>query len=367
MFLATMSALSERSRAVLRAVVVEFIESGEPVGSRTLADKHLRDISPATIRNVLAELEEAGFLFQPHTSAGRIPTEQGFRTFVDGLMDLPELPLPDEARIHALDELPPGQELLRESGKVLSELAGIASLVIASRGDARVLAQVHFIRAQDGRSLLAVLMFRDGTVETRFVADEPRTNDAELQRVHECLASEVIGHTLREVRDRFAASLDEHRLEIDEVSRRAFELAIQATEAVQDEPLVVIQGQERLIDQPDFGDVTRLRTLVHALREQKGLIGLLDRTIRARTVQVLVGREAGQLADGALSFVIAPFTEGGKPSGMVGVVGPTRMNYPRMVPLVSATAHAVSAAHDRAARAGLRRVVRRRKSGDRRY
>jgi len=363
-----MSALTERSRAVLRAVVVEFIDSGEPVGSRTLADKHLRDISPATIRNVLAELEEGGFLFQPHTSAGRVPTELGFRTFVDGLMEVPDLPQPDEARILALDDIPPGQDLLRESGRLLSELAGVASVIIASRGDVRVLAQVHFIRAQDDRSLLAVLMFRDGSVETRFVADDAQTSDAELQRIHETLSAEVAGSTLRQVRERFAARLDEHRLEIDQVSRRAFELAIQAADSVQDEPLVVIEGQDRLIDQPDFSDVVRLRSLVHALREHKELIGLLDKTIRARTVQVLVGSEAGQLADGSLSFVIAPFSQGGKPSGMVGVVGPTRMNYPRMVPLVSATAHAVSAAHDRAARTSLvRRFARRRKAGERRY
>jgi heat-inducible transcriptional repressor len=355
--------LSERSRRVLHAVVVEFIEHGEPVGSRMLTEKHFRDLSPATIRNVLAELEEAGFLYQPHTSAGRIPTELGFRLFVDGLMLLSSLSGQEEAEIQSLDELSPGPNLLQESGRVLSELAGVASLIMASHGDKRLLSEIRFICAHSSKALLAVLMFRDGSVETRFVDCDTFPTDGELERVHNLLSEVVHGRTLGQVRDIFAHKLESERVEIDAISRRAFELAMKAADNVVQEPIVVIQGQDRLMDSPDFRDVDRLRQLVRALQEKKEMLTLLDRTIGARTVQVLVGREAGELSQGALSFVLAPFTEAGQPLGMVGVLGPTRMNYPKMVPLVSATADAVSAAHDRAVNIEPRKLVRRRRPG----
>jgi heat-inducible transcriptional repressor len=353
--------VSERARRVLQAVVVEFIESGEPVGSRTLVEKHFRELSAATIRNVLAELEEAGYLYQPHTSAGRVPTELGFRLFVDGLMPVSTLSGAEQAEIHSLDELPPGQDLLQESGRVLAELSGTASVIMASQGDTRVLAEIRFLCAHASKALLAVLMFRDGSVETRFVDCETFPADRELERVHNLLAEVVPGKTLREVRNLFANKLGRERLEVDVLSRRAFELAIQAADASVQEPLVFIQGQEGLINQPEFADVDRLRHLVRALQEKMELVTLLDRTITGRTVQVLLGRETGGVAHGALSFVLAPFTGSGQPLGMVGVMGPTRMNYPRMVPLVHATAQAVSTAHDRALGLGPRRILRRRR------
>lgn len=354
--------VSERSRRVLQAVVTEFIETGEPVGSRSLVEKHFRDLSPATIRNVLAELDEAGYLYQPHTSAGRLPTETGFRLFVDGLMQVSDLSGPEQAEIRSLDELPPGQNLLHESGRVLSELAGTASVILASQGDTRVLAEIRFICAHASKALLAVLMFRDGSVETRFVDCDPFPLESELDRVHNLLGDVVAGKTLREVRQLFASRLTHERSEIDQLSHRAFDLFIRAADASTQEPLVVIQGHERLINLPEFSDTDRLRDLVRALQEKKRLLSLLDRTIGARTVQVLVGREAGELGGATLSFVLAPFSEQGRPLGMVGVLGPTRMNYPKMVPLVSATAHAVTAAHDRALKLGPRRLIRKKRS-----
>jgi heat-inducible transcriptional repressor len=352
--------LGDRARRILHAVVLEFIETGEPIGSRVIAKKRVADLSPATIRNVMADLEEMGLLYQPHTSAGRVPTEQAFRIFIDALMTLNALSKGDEAEIGALDAIAPGEGLLHESGRVLSDLAGMVSIVLSSRTGSRVLSELHFVAARSTDRLLAVVVFADGTVETRAVPLRPMPSDAELERVHNLLGQVVAGKTLEEVRGLFAHELDSGRIQIDRVAHDAFELGLEATEPAEDQaPIVMIQGESRLLERPEFADAGRLRELVGALRERERLVGLLDQTIRSRAIQVLVGREAGDLAGGALSVVAAPFTDGGRAVGSIGVIGPVRMNYPRVVPLVSATATAVSAAHERGSRAGARRISRR--------
>jgi heat-inducible transcriptional repressor len=355
-----MPALSERAKRILHAVVVGFIETGEPVGSRTLAETNCRDLSAATIRNVLAELEEGGYLYQPHTSAGRVPTDKAFRTFVDGLMTVSELSGKEEAEIRTIDEIAPGETLLRESGRILSELAGLASVIMSTRGELRVLSELRFVCGRANNTLVALLMFRDGSLETRFVETEDLPGDDEIERIHNLLASVVPNKTLHEVRNLFVGGLSNERTEIDLLTRHAFQLGLAATEQrAADEPLVMVQGQSRLIDRPDFKDVIRLRQLIRTLEQRRNLVRLLDKTIRARTVQVLVGRETGNLADGGISIVVASFSEQGRQVGTISAVGPTRMDYARVVPLVAATASAVSTAHDRALGEQPRRSRRR--------
>lgn len=343
--------LSERARRILHAVVTEFIESGEPVGSRTLSRKYGLDVSAATIRNVMADLEDAGFLYQPHTSAGRLPTERAFRIYVDSLMTVHHLSGDEEAEIHALDELSPGMALLRESSRVLSRLSGTASVIVSARSDRRRLREIHFVVPKSsGHSMLAVLLFADGTVESRMVDVKEMPSDADLERMHNLLADEVGGRTLQQVREKLAVALNEDRLMLDQLTERAYELGLLA--ASDSERVVVIEGQSRLISQPDFGDVGVLRDLVQTLDDREQLVLLLDRTIVARSVQVLVGNEA-ELGRGSLSLIAAPFTDdGGSNAGTIAVLGPTRMNYPRVVPLVEATASAVSEAHKRASGEG---------------
>lgn len=345
-----MSELTDRSRRILHAVVTEFIESGEPVGSRTLNRKYEIEFSPATIRNVMADLEDAGYLYQPHTSAGRLPTEKAFRIYVDSLMTIAALSGDEEAEIHALDGLSPGMALLRESSRVLSRLAGTASLIVAPQLDRRRLREVHFVVPMSSeRMLLAVLLFADGSVESRMVDIQQVPSDSDLERLHNLLAEEVQGKTLQQVREKLATRLSQERMMLDHLTQRAYELGILATsDGGQKEPVIVIEGQSRLISQPDFGDVQLLRDLVQTLDDREHLVVLLDRTIIARSVQVLVGNEA-ELGHGSLSLITAPFNDGGSAVGTIGVLGPTRMNYARVVPLVEATASAVSEAHNRAA------------------
>jgi heat-inducible transcriptional repressor len=343
-----MTELSDREIQILRAVVTEYIDTGAPVGSRTLSRKYGLALSPASIRNVLADLEDAGLLYQPHTSAGRLPTERAFRLFVTELMS-PASPTEEElADIQSLDAMEPGVELLRETGRVLSKLANTASVVVAPRTDLRRLTQLHFIITREPtRGLLAVLLFADGSVETRYVDADDVPAEQDLEAIHNVLAGEVRGKTLQELRDHLAEMLARDELVHDEIAAHAAAMAIGAAREPPSAPIVVIEGQSRLLEQPEFADAEKLRELARVLEEREMIVLLLDKTIRGRTVNVLVGTEAGNLASGQLSIVAAPFTEQGGSTGAIGVLGSTRMNYPKVLPLVSATARAVSSAHVR--------------------
>ncbi|MGK3967923.1 heat-inducible transcriptional repressor HrcA [Sorangium sp. So ce118] len=342
-----MGDVSNRARKILFAAVTEFIATGDPVGSRTLARKYGLDLSAASIRNVLADLEEAGYLHQPHTSAGRIPTDRALRLFIDALVELrspsPEQQAELSARFTEIYTV--ASDPLRETGRYLSELSGAAAVVAAPRAEIRALAQLRFIPTKPGQ-LLAVLVFADGSVENRFISIDESINEGELTRIHNLLADVIEGRTLGEIRDLFARRLADERLQIDALRRRAFELGSKATADVTRRSEVVIEGQNRLIDLPEYADVDRLRKLMKALEEREELVDLLDRTLAAGAgeVTVFVGSEAGDLGGGQLSLVAAPYMENGRVAGTVGVLGPTRMDYAKMMPLVDATAAAMSEA-----------------------
>ncbi|XXT19942.1 heat-inducible transcriptional repressor HrcA [Sorangium sp. So ce429] len=342
-----MGDVSNRARKILFAAVTEFIATGDPVGSRTLARKYGLDLSAASIRNVLADLEEAGYLHQPHTSAGRIPTDRALRLFIDALVELRSLSPAQQAELSArfTEIYTVASDPLRETGRYLSELSGAAAVVAAPRAEIRALAQLRFIPTKPGQ-LLAVLVFADGSVENRFISIDESINEGELTRIHNLLADVIEGRTLGEIRDLFARRLADERLQIDALRRRAFELGSKATADVTRRSEVVIEGQNRLIDLPEYADVDRLRKLMKALEERAELVDLLDRTLAAGAgeVTVFVGSEAGDLGGGQLSLVAAPYMENGRVAGTVGVLGPTRMDYAKVMPLVDATAAAMSEA-----------------------
>lgn len=340
-----MSDLTNRSRKILLAVVTEFISTGTAVGSRTLARKYGLDLSAASVRNVLADLEEAGYLKQPHTSAGRVPTDRALRLFIDTLIQARPFAPEEQAKlgkrfaeIYALANDP-----LREAGRYLSELSGSAAVIAAPRTELRALSQLRFITTRPNQ-LLAVLVFTDGTVENRFINVEDKLDEPELTRIHNLLADVIEGRSLGEVRDLFARRLADERIALDALRRRAFELGSRATADVKRRNDVVIEGQGKLIDLPEYADASRLKKLLRALTEREDLLDLLDKVIAAGAVTVFVGSEAGELGEGDLSLVVAPYTEHGRVAGTVGVLGPTRMDYAKVMPLVDATAAAMSEA-----------------------
>ena len=345
-----MAELNQRARQILYAAVTEFVSTGEPVGSRTLSKKVGIELSPASIRNVLSDLEELGYLHQPHTSAGRVPTDRAFRLFIDALMEMREISPDDHARIRLRYEtMQPGHNLMRETGKLLSELTGTAAVVVSPRAEALTLKHLRFIRTVPGE-LLAVLVMSNGAVQNRFL--KATLGEPELLRVHNVLDDVVEGRTLGDLRDLFERRLTDERVRNDEVRRRAFELGGEVVNgAVDSAPAnMVIEGRAKLFGQPEFADAEGMKQVVSALDEREELVHLLDATLAARGTTVVVGREAGQLGGGHLSFIGAAYTDHGRTAGSVGVIGPTRMDYPKVVPLVAATAQAMSAYMDRTGR-----------------
>ncbi len=344
-----MAELSHRARQILYAAVTEFVATGEPVGSRTLSKKGGIDLSPASIRNVLSDLEELGYLHQPHTSAGRVPTDRAFRLFIDALMEVKQLTDEDHSRIRArFEELAPGQNVMRETGRLLSELTGAAAVVVSPRADSLTLRQLRFLRTRPGE-LLAVMVMSNGTVQNRFVAAD--ADESDLTRVHNLLDDVTEGRSLGELREFFARKLGTERVQHDDLRRRAFSLGGAAVSgAASGEADVFIEGQAKLFERPEFSDAEGMRQLVSAFDARERLIELLDATLAAPApggATVVVGKEAGDLAGGQLSIVRASYTDHGRTSGTVAVIGPTRMDYPTVLPLVSATAHAMSAFIDR--------------------
>src|SRR3984957_2656232 len=242
-----MPELSARARQVLYHCVTEYVATGEPVGSRTLSKKAGLDLSPASIRNVLADLEEMGYLRQPHTSAGRVPTDRAFRLFIDGLMRVRQHPNDEEVAIRdRFASLEPGQNVMRETGRLLSELTGTAAVVLAPKAETLVLHQLRFIRTSSDE-VLAVLVMKNGTVQNRFLS--ATITESELQRVHNLLDDVADGRSLGDLRELFERRLQSERVQHDELRRTAFSLGGAAMKEVAwTETDLVIEGQERLLD-----------------------------------------------------------------------------------------------------------------------
>ncbi|MBK8217308.1 MAG: heat-inducible transcription repressor HrcA [Myxococcales bacterium] len=337
-----MSELSLRARQILYAAVTEFVATGEPVGSRTLSKRGI-ELSPASIRNVLSDLEEAGFLHQPHTSAGRVPTDKAFRFFIDALMEVQKLSKDEDHRIRSrLLELAPNQSVLRETGKLLSELTGTAAVVVAPRSETLTLKHLRFIRTLPGE-LLAVLVMSNGEVQNRFL--KATVDEDTLIKIHNLLDDVGEGRTLGELSELFARRLATERVQHDAIRKQAFELggAAVANVGSEREVEVVIEGRAKLLEHIDFSDASGMKGVVSALDETERLVHLLDATQAAEGATVVVGREAGELGGGQLAIVRAAYSSGNKSAGSVAVIGPTRMDYPKVLPLVEATASAMTA------------------------
>ncbi|MCC6875421.1 MAG: heat-inducible transcription repressor HrcA [Sandaracinaceae bacterium] len=330
-----------RARKILYAVITEYIATGEPVGSRTLAKRYGINLSPATIRNVLADLTDAGFLGQPHTSAGRIPTEIGFRVFVDALIQMRDVAAEDrDAVLERMRELRPGvDDVMREAGRLLASLAGAAAVITRSKGGSEPLALIRFLPLRP-TEVLAVVVTKSGAIQNRIVPAVVTFEPADLERLNNYLAEHVAGRTLDEVRASLADEMDLERGQVrllKELAKQMVEAAT-ATETAD----VVIEGQRVLFGRPEFAEAETIRRYLRTFEEKEQLLELLDNTIAAGGVQVLIGSETEleELPD--VSVVSASYRRGGVKVGSVGIIGPTRMDYGKVVPLVGFTAQVMS-------------------------
>jgi heat-inducible transcriptional repressor len=339
-----MADLSPRGRQILYACITEFVATGEPVGSRTLSKRGI-ELSPASIRNVLSDLEELGYLHQPHTSAGRVPTDKAFRLFIDAMMEVRQLTDLENAQLlQRFAEIEPGPNFLRETGRLLSELTGTAAVVVSPKAETLTLRHLRFIRTLPGE-VLAVAVMTNGTVQNRFLKAE--VDEPELTKIHNLLDDVIEGRSLGELRELFERRLQSDRVQADETKRRAYELGDAAVSAADKGADIVIEGRSKLFGLPEFAGAPGLKDVVNALDESEAIVRLLDATLAASGASVVVGREAGDLAGGQLAIVGATYRNQGRNAGAVGVIGPTRMDYPKVVPLVTATANAMSSFIDR--------------------
>lgn len=333
--------LSARARDVLRTVIQEHIQTGEPVGSHQLARTGAFDVSSATLRSVLADLEALGMIGKPHTSAGRVPTDLGYRYYVDTLVKLREPAARDRAlireRINREGDL---EDLLGDTGKVLHALTQHAVVVLTPRPAAAIIERVEFLRLREDR-VLAVLVSRDGEVINKVITvDFPVTSD-ELLRAGNYLSSLLGQVSLEEAHGKVRHELEQEQAAYDALVRKALTLGEIATDVSHTEK-VLLEGTGSLLDDARDADLERMRALFRALGEKQQLLALLERVQRARELQIFIGSESAFSAAGDVSVVAVPYVRDDVVLGTVGVIGPTRMNYQRVIPLVNFTAQALS-------------------------
>jgi heat-inducible transcriptional repressor len=335
--------LTDRARAVFRLVVENYLHSGQPVGSRTISKLPGMNLSPASIRNVMQDLEELGLIGHPHTSAGRVPTEGGLRLFVDGMMQAAEPSAEERALIEArLERGGPIEETLAAATAALSGLSACAGIILVPKREP-VLRQFGFVPLSPGRAL-AVIVGSDGSVENRVVDLPPGITPTALAEAANYVSARLAGLTLPEAMARLEAEIGQGKAALDQVTQELVSrgLAIWSEDGAR-RPVLIVRGQANLIDPNAAEDLERVRQLLDELEGKEEIARLLDSASAGKGMKIFIGSENKLFALSGSSVIAAPYRGGdGKVVGVVGVIGPTRLNYARVVPMVDFTAQALS-------------------------
>ena len=336
--------LNPRSSEILRQIIDGYLTTGEPVGSRTIPRNTELNLSPATIRNVMADLQDAGLLFSPHTSAGRIPTEAGLRLFVDGLLEVGRLTEDERKEIEAqcTAQGRSMQQTLNEASRVLSGLSNCAGLVVVPKKDSP-LRHIEFVSLAPGRALV-VLVTEDGGVENRIVEVPLGMPSSAMIEATNFLSARMVGKTIGEAQRQIAAELEAHRRDLDDLTRKLVEAGLATASGEGGEGALIVSGTERLLaDVQAVEDLDRVRLLYGALETKESWIRLLDAARDGEGVQIFIGAENELFSVAGCSVVVAPYRNSEQEIvGAVGVIGPTRINYARIIPVVDYTAQVVS-------------------------
>ncbi|MEO8669178.1 MAG: heat-inducible transcriptional repressor HrcA [Bauldia sp.] len=343
-----LAGLDRRSREIFKRIVDQYLETGEPVGSRNIARILPIALSPASVRNVMADLEHLGLIYAPHTSAGRLPTEAGLRFFVDALLEIGDLTADErrqiEARIKASDATRNIDDVLAEASQALSGLSRGAGVVLANKADVR-LKHIEFIRLEPTRALV-VLVGEDGSVENRIVALDPGTTPSALIEAGNYLNAHLRGRTLSEARTDLQQRATSARAELDRLTAGLVDAGLASwAEAREGRPeTLIVRGRANLLDDATAaGDLERIRLLFDDLETQRELIRLLGHAETAEGVRIFIGSENQLFSLSGSSLVVAPYRDSEQRIvGILGVIGPTRLNYARIIPMVDYTAKVVS-------------------------
>jgi heat-inducible transcriptional repressor len=336
--------ISERAQVLLKALIERHIMDGQPVGSKTLLAEAGLAVSPATVRNVMSDLEDRGYLISPHTSAGRIPTSAGYRLFVDSLLQMRPL---DRQAVNALrEELHPDKssgELIQNASGILSSITSQAGLVTVPRQQTHHLRQVEFLPLSGDR-VLVILVVNEREVQNRIIHTQHVHTEEELRQAANLLNQRFAGQPLDRVKAQILAEMEADRASIDGYMQSTLDLANQAFEEELPQEDYVVAGESQLLGSATPEEMEKLQDLFHAFQRKKDLLHLLERCTRADGIQIFIGEEAGYEVLGGYSVVTAPYTDGGNNIGVLGVIGPTRMAYQKVIPIVDLTARMLSTA-----------------------
>ncbi|MFO7576841.1 MAG: heat-inducible transcriptional repressor HrcA [Pelovirga sp.] len=340
--------LNERSQNILEAIVEDYIASAEPVGSRAITRRHDFNLSPASVRNVMADLEEMGLLCSPHTSAGRIPTDKGFKYYIDSLLQVRDLTGKEKQKLRKNYRFTGMrmEDIMQEVGRILSGLSKYAGLVMAPKFSSTVFRQIEFVRLSAGR-LLVIYVSETGLVQNKVIKADPNLDQRQLEQISNYLNRELNGLTIQQVRAKLKQEMEEEATLFDQLRKRALSLSCAALQDEVEDQLFVA-GTSLMLEQPEFSSPEQMRRLIQTFESKKILIELLDRSQSAQGVQIFIGSESSHDLQGC-SLISANFSNKKGAIGALGVIGPIRMDYSQVIPIVDFTAQLVSRVLDREA------------------
>jgi heat-inducible transcriptional repressor len=327
--------LDARKSAVLRTIIREHIETGEPVGSRRVAESTRLDLSPASIRNIMSELEDQGLLSRPHASAGGVPTDRAYRLYVDNMIHAPQVGAAQAKAINEALGRSGGEmaELLGAASKQLSHFSNQVGIVLAPDMNRVIVEHLEFVRLDD-RRVVAIIVGRSGVVHNRILRIDKPLDQRRLDAIGMYLSEEFAGLTLPRMRDLLRSRLSEEQARRDDTAAEGLELGAKAAEVEESASGLFVEGISNLIALPDFADIDAVRPVFRSLEEKRTLVDLLSRVLEGSGVQVVIGRENPMSDLSRCSLVASNYGAGGRAVGMVGIVGPTRMQYARTIALV---------------------------------
>jgi heat-inducible transcriptional repressor len=344
---AGLAQLNERSREIFRQIVESYLATGEPVGSRNLARIIPMTLSPASVRNVMADLEHLGLVYAPHTSAGRLPTERGLRFFLDALMQSGDVTENDrqaiEAQVAAAGNSQSMEGVLNEASGLLSGLTRAAGVVLATKSNTR-LKHIEFVRLEPERALV-VTVSEDGQVENRILSLPPGLPTSALSEATNFLNARIRGRTLAEARTELEKALDAGKAELDQLTQKIVSAGLASWSGGEsEERKLIVRGQAHLLeDLHALEDLERVRLLFDDLETKRGVADLLGRTDNAEGMRIFIGSENKLFSLSGSSTIVSPYRDSqGRIVGVLGVIGPTRLNYARIIPMVDYTARVVS-------------------------
>ncbi|MEE8367997.1 MAG: heat-inducible transcriptional repressor HrcA [Thermoanaerobaculia bacterium] len=326
--------LTARDRSILREIISTFLSSGEPVSSRSVAKRHRQGLSPATVRNVMADLEDLGYLSQPHTSAGRVPTDSGYHLYIDSLM--PSRLVSAQARRYIDEHLRQatqnGDQLVAVATQLLSELSHLIGIVITPDMGETVIKALNFVRLS-GKRVHCILVSENGFVDHKIIETKAEISEKELLRISNYLTHHFAGLTLKEIRDRLLDMMADARASVDKLLASAIALG---HEAVREEavPSLLVEGTAAVLTQPELADLDMIRRLLDTFADKAKLVGILNQLIEGKGVRVVIGEDSDLTSNLEFSLVATTYGIKEKSLGSLGIFGPSRMNYPAVIPLV---------------------------------